>query len=405
MGQKLTDKLVRALEPPPAKDGKATNRITYDSIVSGFGVRITAGGAIAFILNYRVKATGVERRYTIGSYPDWNTGAAREKAKRLKREVDGGGDPLGEVKASRDAPTVAELCHRFEAEHVEKLRQRTQADYRGIIRNDIVPVLGKLKVAAVDFEHVERLHRKISERARIRANRTLAVLSKMFALAIKWRLRPDNPCRGVERNREDARKRYLKPDELERLTKALAEHPNKDAADIFRLLLLTGARSGEALGATWDQFDLEEGVWTKPATATKQKQRHEVPLNAPARQLLARRLSNRRDTSSPWVFPGRRGQHRIKLDDSWQLICRAAGITGLRIHDLRHSYASTLVGAGFSLPTIGALLGHSQPQTTARYAHLLDDPLRKATERAGAILAPRMKSEGKVTKFPARAGK
>jgi integrase len=219
----------------------------------------------------------------------------------------------------------------------------------------------------------------------------------------KWRLRPDNPCKGVERNREDARKRYLKPDELERLTKALAEHPNKDAADVFRLLLLTGARSGEALGATWDQFDLDEGTWIKPATATKQKERHEVPLNAPARQLLARRLS-KRDTS-PWVFPGRRGQHRIKLDDSWQLICRAAGITGLRIHDLRHSYASTLAGAGFSLPTIGALLGHSQPQTTARYAHLFDDPLRKATERAGAILAPKTKPSGKVTTFPARAGK
>jgi integrase len=394
MGQKLTDKLVRALVAPIAG-----NQITYDSIVSGFGVRITAGGAIAFILNYRVKASGLERRYTIGSYPDWNTVAAREEAKRLKREVDSGGDPLGEVKASRDAPTVADLCHRFEAEHVEKLRKRTQADYRGIIRNDIVPVLGKLKVAAVDFEHVERLHRKISERARIRANRTLAVASKMFALAIKWRLRPDNPCKGVERNREDARKRYLKPDELERLTKALAEHPNKDAADVFRLLLLTGARSGEVLGATWDQFDLEKGVWIKPATATKQKERHEVPLNAPARQLLARRLS-KRDTS-PWVFPGRRGQHRIKLDDSWQLICQAAGITGLRIHDLRHSYASTLVGAGFSLPTIGALLGHSQWQTTARYAHLLDDPLRKATERAGALLAPKTKAPGKVMKFPA----
>jgi integrase len=398
MAQKLTDKLVKALVAPPAG-----NQITYDSIVSGFGVRITAGGAIAFILNYRVKTTGQERRYTIGSYPDWNTVAAREEAKRLKRQVDSGGDPLGEDKAKRDAPTVADLCHRFEKEHVEKLRQRTQADYRGIIRNKIVPVLGKLKVAAVDFEHVERLHQKISKHAQIRANRTLAVLSKMFALAIKWRLRPDNPCKGVERNREQSRKRYLTPDELPRLTKALAEHPSQDAADAFRLLLLTGARSGEVLGATWDQFDLEKATWIKPATATKQKERHEVPLNAPALQLLARCLS-KRDTS-PWVFPGRRGPHRMKLDDSWRLICKAADITGLRIHDLRHSYASALVGAGFSLPTIGALLGHSHPQTTARYAHLLDDPLRKATERAGAILAPKTKSEGKVTKFPARAGK
>jgi integrase len=403
MGQKLTDKLVRALERPPAKDGKATNRITYDSTVAGFGVRITSAGAIAFILNYRIRSSGRERRYTIGNPPEWSVAAAREKAKDLKRQVDSGGDPLNELEAIRSAPTVADLCDRFEAEHVDKLRRKTQADYHGILRNDIEPALGKLKVAAVDFEDVERLHRKISQRAPTRANRALAVASKMFALAIKWRLRPDNPCKGVERNREDARKRYLKPDELDRLTKALAEHPYQDAADIFRLLLLTGARRGEVLGATWDQFDLKEGVWTKPATATKQKERHEVPLNAPARQLLARRLS--KQDASPWVFPGRSAHHRINLHRSWGLICRAAGITGLRIHDLRHSYASTLVSAGFSLPTIGALLGHSQPQTTARYAHLFDDPLRKATERAGAILAPKTKSEGKVTKFPARAGK
>jgi integrase len=398
MREKLTDRTVRALVAPATG-----NQITYDSTVSGFGVRITAGGAIAFILNYRVKATGRERRYTIGKSPQWPVAAAREEAKRLKREVDSGGDPLNELEEIRSAPTVADLCDKFEAEHVGKLRAQTQADYRRAIRNDIVPALGKLKVAAVDFEDVERLHRKITQRAPTQANRTLAVLSKMFALAIKWRRRPDNPCKGVERNREDARKRYLKPDELGRLTKALAEYPDQDAADIFRLLLLTGARRGEVRSATWDQFDLEEGVWTKPATATKQKERHEVPLSAPARQLLARRLSNR-DTS-PWVFPGRSDQHRINLDRSWGQICKAAGITGLRIHDLRHSYASTLVSAGFSLPTIGALLGHSQPQTTARYAHLFDDPLRKATERAGAILAPKTKSEGKVTRFPARAGK
>jgi integrase len=396
MSRKLTDREVRGLVPPATG-----NQITYDSIVSGFGVRITAAGKIAFILNYRVKATRQERRTTIGSYPDWNVAAARDEAKLLKQEVDRGGDPLGKDQVDREAPTVKDLCDQFEAEHIDKLRDRTQYDYRGIIRHHIVPVLGKLKVAAVGFKDVERLHRKIS--APVRANRVIAILSKMFALAIKWQLRPDNPCKGVERNREHARERYLKPDELQRLTEALAEYPDQDAADIFRLLLLTGARRGEVLGATWDQFDLKEGVWTKPATATKQKQRHEVPLNAPARQLLAHRLSKR--DASPWVFPGRSHGHRINLDRSWGLICKAAGITGLRIHDLRHSYASTLVSAGFSLPTIGALLGHSQPQTTARYAHLFDDPLRKATERAGAILAPKTKAPGEVKKFPARAGK
>jgi Arm DNA-binding domain/Phage integrase, N-terminal SAM-like domain len=185
MREKLTDRTVRALVAPATG-----NQITYDSTVSGFGVRITAGGAIAFILNYRVKTSGRERRYTIGNPPEWSVAVAREEAKRLKREVDSGGDPLNELEEIRSAPTVADLCGKFEAEHVDKLRAQTQADYRRAIRNDIVPALGKLKVAAVDFEDVERLHRKITQRAPTQANRTLAVLSKMFALAIKWRRRP-----------------------------------------------------------------------------------------------------------------------------------------------------------------------------------------------------------------------
>jgi integrase len=385
MGLKLSDKIVRSLALPDAG-----NRITYDTEVLGFGARITAAGAKAFILNYRVRGTGLARRYTIGSYPDWSVAAARERAKELKQEVDRGGDPQGDDRASRDAPTVAELCAKFEAEHVGKLRAHTQADYRAVIRKDIVPDLGKLKVAAVDFGHVERLHRRIAQRAPVLANRTLAVLSKMFALAIRWRWRPDNPCKGVERNREQARKRYATSDELARLFKVLAAHGDQQLANIFRLLLLTGARRGEVLSAKWQHFDLQAGLWSKPATSTKQKAEHSVPLSAPVRQLVAS-LPN----DGELLFPGRGGERRTNLDHSWKLICKAAGITGLRIHDLRHSYASTLVSAGFSLPVIGELLGHSQPQTTARYAHLFDDVRRKATETAARrILAPSAKPRG-----------
>jgi len=392
---KLTDKIVRTL-PVPDKG----NRITYDTDVLGFGARVTAAGAIAFVLNYRRKSDGRERRATIGQFPAWSVAAARQRAAELRRAVDSGSDPVGEAAAERGAPTVADLCARFEAEHVDKLRDRSQSDYQGIIRNDIVSELGKLKVAAVDFEHVERLHRKITKRAPIRANRVIAVLSKMFSLAIKWRLRPDNPCKGVERNREQARKRYLTPEELERLTKALAEYRDQQVADIFRLLLLTGARRSEVLSAKWEQFDFQEkkAWWTKPATLTKQKAEHRIPLSAPAREILARL----RKDDEPWLFPGRSGQHRINLAHSWRLICKAAGITGLRIHDLRHSYASQLASSGTGLHVIGALLGHSQPQTTHRYAHLFDDPLHVATERAGAILAPKTKG-GSVSKFPVRS--
>jgi integrase len=360
------------------------NQITYDSDVRGFGCRVTAAGARAFILNYRRKSDGTERRYTIGAYPDWGVAAAREEAKRLKREVDGGGDPVGEGRAERAAPIVADLCDRFLEEHVAKQRPNTQIEYRSIIKGDILPALGKMKVSAVEFEHVERLHAKITKRAPIRANRTLAVTARMFNLAVRWKLRTSNPARGVERNREHHRRRYLRPDELTRLTKALTEDRNQQAADVFRLLLFTGARKTEALTAQWSQFDLAAGVWTKPHTATKQAREHRVPLNAPARQLLSQ-LHDRSD--SQWVFPGRDGHPREDLKYAWKRICKTAGIAGLRIHDLRHSHASALASAGFSLPVIGALLGHSQPATTARYSHLFDDPLREATERVGAILS------------------
>jgi integrase len=378
MATKLTDKIVKTLLPP-AKG----NRITYDSELAGFGARITAAGAISFVLNYRRKADGVERRATIGAFPAWSTATARERAKELRRDVDGGGDPVGEQQADRGAPTIADLCDRFVEEHVSRKRPSTQRDYRAIVE-EIRAAIGRMKIAAVEFEHIDRLHRDITKRAPYRANRTLAVASKMFTLAIRWKWRTDNPCRGVERNPEHGRKRYLSADELVRLCAALDQHGGQ-SADIFRLLLLTGARCGELLSATWAQFDDKLTIWTKPHTAVKQAKDHVVPLSPPARTLL-RRIREQQGVGETLVFPGRRG-HRSDLKHAWTKICAAAGIRGLRVHDLRHSYASTLINAGFGLPVIGALLGHAQAATTQRYSHLIDDTLSRATNAAGAILS------------------
>ena len=258
----------------------------------------------------------------------------------------------------------------------------TRKSYGRLITANIRPPLGRLKVANVDYREVDALHRSISKRTPYEANRTLAVLSRMFSVAIRWKWRTDNPCKGIERNDEAKRRRYLSPEELPRLIKAFAEHRDQESADIFRLLLLTGARKGEVLSAKWDQFDLRTGTWSKPGATTKQRTEHIVPLSAPARQLLA----NRKRTSE-FVFPGIAGGHRVEVKESWAAICKAAGIANLRMHDLRHSYASHLASAGVGLHTIGALLGHTQPSTTHRYAHLMDDPLRTATERVGAILS------------------
>jgi integrase len=223
----------------------------------------------------------------------------------------------------------------------------------------------------------------------------------MLTLAIRWGWRPDNPVRGIERNQEQKRHRYFSGDELARLTAALTTHDDRQAASIVRLLLLTGARRGEALQARWDELDLKVGVWTKPGATTKQKTEHRVPLSAPARQLLSELRAaaemEREKAGQPisdFVFPSRGDTgHRVEIKKDWRALCKVASIHGARLHDCRHTFASVLASAGLSLPIIGALLGHSNPSTTARYSHLMDDPLRAATERAGAIMSGKPSTE------------
>jgi len=300
-------------------------------------------------------------------------------------------------KADRAAPTVADLCRRYEEHHLPKKRPASQRDDKANIRLYILPELKHRKVTEVSFTDIDGLHRKITRAGKpIAANRVMALCSKMFALAIRWKWRPDNPAKGIERNPETKRTRYLSGDELRRLMAAFATHEDQQAANIVRLLLLTGARRGEVLAARWDQFDLTNGVWTKPGSTTKQKTEHHVPLSVPARQLFAELHSEAEKlTQKPggkitdWVFPSHSASgHRRDIKKNWATLCRAANINGVRVHDLRRTYASLLASTGLSLPVIGALLGHSQPATTARYSHLLDDPLRAATERIGAIIMP-----------------
>ena len=377
---KLTDNLLRKLPTP-----EQGNKLSYDDAVKGFAARVTAAGGRAFILNYRRKLDGRERRHTIGSFPDWSTTAAREEAKRLKRAIDGGSDPVGEQEENRAAPTVANLCARFERDYLPRNRPSTQRVYRQQIQTDILPAFGKTKVAAVSHGDVDAWHHQLSKRAPTHANRTAAVLSRMFNLAIRWGWRTDNPCKGVERNQENKRHRYLTGAEISRLSAALAELADQSAANAIRLLLLTGARRGELLAAKWADVDLETSVWMKPASTTKQAALHRVPLSAAAVQLLSE-MQAQAGEDAEWIFPARGGGHRPHINEAWIRLRKAAKLPGVRLHDLRHTYASVLVSAGLSLPVIGSLLGHSTPVTTHRYAHLTDDPLRAATERASAII-------------------
>jgi integrase len=382
----LTDQTIKRLPLP------VHPKIVFDDAVKGFGIQIQPSGTRSFVLAYRRKADGQQRRYTIGAFGAWTTTQAREEAKRLKREVDGGGDPSGEREDIRAAPTIADLAERFIADYVPRKRPSTQRVYQQQIAANILPEFGEAKVAAVSHGDVDQWHHRLSKRAPTHANRTLAVLSKMLSLAVKWGMRADNPCRGVERNQEHKRTRYLTGPELARLTAALAELADQSAANAVRLLLLTGARRGELLAAKWGDFDLDEGNWSKPGATTKQKTAHHVPLSDAACHLLRDMRST--SAGSEWLFPALVGSgHRPHINGAWIELRKTAKLPGARLHDLRHTYASIAASSGLSLPVIGALLGHTTPVTTARYAHLMNDPLRQATERVSAILTGKASAE------------
>jgi integrase len=405
MATKLTPALVAGAMGPT--DGKAYNLIS-DSEAIGLGLRTTKAGAKAWVFSYRTRS-GISRRLTIGNAADWPLKLARDETRRLRRLVDTGHDPMGERHEMRAAPTVTDLVDRWRVEAAPKKRERSLADDESMIAQHILPALGRMKVIDVRRSDIDQLHRKISRTATVRANRVVALLSRMFGLAVIWEMRTDNPVRGIERNPETARHRYLEGDELERLLAAVAAYPNRQTAHIVELLLLTGARRSEVLRMRWDQLDLTNGIWTKPASATKQARLHRIPLSPPARQVLveieqaasATAAKYRRDPS-PWVFSARGGHEPIgDIKHGWAAICRTAGISDLHLHDLRHAYATFLASAGLSLPIIGRLLGHSQAATTNRYSHLQLDPLRAATDRVGAIVsAAKTGYQGDVVPLP-----
>jgi integrase len=383
---KLTDKMASQASAP-----ERGNRIIYDSAVKGFGLRLTPDAARPgkgrhFILTYRIE--GRQRRMTIGKFLDsWTVGAAREQAKKLKRQIDRGIDPLAERQKAASEPTVRDLAEDFLQEHVAGLRDDTRSAYTRYIQRDIVPTLGTTKVKDLLRADVRRLHRKVSARSSTAANRCLAVLSALMSYAIEGGHRGDNPCKRVKRNQETARRRYLSQTEVARVAEVLSRWPDQNGADALRLLLFTGARKGEVQRARWEQFDLAAMMWRKPASATKQKRVHEIPLAAPAAELLARmRAAAPADAVFLFPSPDRQGQPRGDLSHVWPRVAKAAGVENARLHDLRHSHASALVSSGVSLPMVGALLGHSSWQTTLRYAHLHSDPLRQAAERGATFL-------------------
>ncbi|MEO1966322.1 tyrosine-type recombinase/integrase [Hyphomonas sp.] len=367
---RITDRQVKNL----TLAGKSS-KIFYDRGLRGFGVRIYPSGRKSFLLNYYFK--GRERRIVIGSYPEWTVVAARKQAECFLVEIDRGNDPLEARNAEREAPTVRDMYERYKRDYLPKLAARSVADQKSMFEKIILPKLGAKKVSDVTFNDCEALHRKITKDRPTRANRVIEVLRRNFNLAIKWGWLERNPASGIERNPEPKRERYLSPPEIQRLLFALEQHKEKTSCDAIRFILLTGCRRGEALNATWDQFDDDLRIWTKPAATTKQRRLHRVPVASSVTELLKLR---RHCSGSKYVFDSGDGAALTDIKRTWAAVTKAANIENARIHDLRHTFASIAVSQGSSLPVIGAMLGHTQAQTTARYAHLFDTALHEATE-------------------------
>ena len=301
---------------------------------------------------------------------------------RRPRSYVGSVDPLEVRNERREAPTVSNLWSEYERVHFPTLSNRSQVDQRGMWSNYILPEFASVLVKELTSRQVDRLHAKISEKAPTRANRVLEVLRKALNLSIRWEWIEKNPADGFRRNAEHARERFLTPVEYERVFIALDKMKNQKAANAIRLLILTGARRGEVLGLEWEDLDLDLGIWNRPPHKSKDRKRKRIPLSSEALILLR---SMRDQTNGKFLFPTSNGTHMSDLNRPWRWIRSEIDLPDLRIHDLRHSFASILVSSGETLETIGKLLGHSQYQTTMRYAHLMDDPLRNAANSFSAL--------------------
>ena len=378
MAERLTERLVSKL-PAPVRG----QRIVFDKDARGLGVRITRNGAKSYVLDYRIH--GRQRRLTIGSTAEWSLSAARNFAFELRHEIRRGIDPMdpgSRILTSR-ARTVRDAWSRYERDYLPKLSVKAASDTTRYWQRDILPVIGDRPLDTVTFADVETVHRRVP--GGFAANRAIESLRRVFNLAIRWEWCDANPAKGFEANPEQPRQQYLTPDQVRRVLEELnAECRSPNSAAIIRLLLLTGARFGEVARMRWEDVDLVEGIWTKPASATKQRREHRVPISEPALEIISGQ-----PRAGELIFPRPDGKAFLDVRKTWHGALDRAGVPRVRIHDCRHSFASILASNGVSLHVVGALLGHSPPQTTARYSHLYDSVLQEAAERVGQVMVRR----------------
>ncbi|RTL88104.1 MAG: DUF4102 domain-containing protein [Hyphomicrobiales bacterium] len=418
---KLTKTAVDALTP------RDKPYLAWDADLPGFGVRVQPSGVKAYVVQFRIgrdsqyanRGEGSEYRHTIGKTTTLTPVQARKRASEILAKVRLGADPIGERKAAQEVPTFQALADEWLEVHVKaKRKDRTAAEYERILTTIINPAIGRVRVTALRRIDMARMHEAMAETPFL-ANRALAVISSIWNWAARREIveAAANPAKGIERYEEQGHERYLSPAEFARLGDALheaetiglvyeidegrakAKHAPKAgnrrtvvdpfAVAAIRLLILTGARLQEIVTAKWEYVDVERGYALLPRSKTGKKI---VYLSAAALQVLA---EIPRVEGNPHIIAGtKKGEPRSDLKRPWAAITKAAGLEGLRIHDLRHSFASLGAGGGMGLPIVGKLLGHSQPATTAKYAHLDASPMRRAADAIGEQIEGMMKNRG-----------
>lgn len=358
----------------------------WDDTLPGFGLRVLPSGRKSYIVQYRAGRRA--RRMSLGPNTVLACEQSRGQAITILAAVRKGEDPSADRAAQRSAINMTELAARFDDEHISvRLKESTATEYRRNLRRFILPALGRLTVAEITRADISKFHHDLRH-IPYQANRCLEVLSKMFNLAEMWGLRPDgsNPRKHIRKYPEEKRERFLSTAELRRIGEVLREMEIEgielpSAILAARLLILTGCRLGEIMTLRWEFIDLPEKVLRLPDSKTGAKLVH---LGQPAVELLA---SARPIKDNPWVIAGTlKGKHLSDLQPFWQRVRARAGLKDCRIHDLRHTFASTAVASGQGLPMIGKLLGHTQVQTTARYAHLAAEPVRNAADSIATSL-------------------
>lgn len=397
---KLTKRYVDTV-PKPEKD-----TVHWDDELPRFGLRVKPSGARTFVVQYRNSA-GRTRKLALGRVGVLTPDEARLRARKALLSVADGGDPSAARHDRRKDLTVGELIDRYldegPADKPDKKASSWAIDASNL-RRHVVPLLGRRSLATLALADIQRLQRDVTEgktkadlktrkrgRARVEggpgtAARATSVLAAMLAWAAKHGYRDDNPAKGVRLNSLRQRERFLSGAELGRLGEAISqgerEGLNPEGLAILRLLLLTGARRNEIASLKWEHVDFERRALRIPDSKTGAKI---IPLGAPALSVLSQQ---KRKDGVPWVFPAGRGKgYFVGTPFVWRRLVKLAKLTDIRIHDLRHGFASVAVADQASLYLVGKVLGHTQAETTQRYAHLQLDPVRAVADRTAKKIA------------------